>query len=78
MAAIPGARVAESDDLAGELPSPISPPSGCRFHTRCPYATEECRTTEPEMRQVSEGHFLACHHPVLSEGQSVTVGATSP
>ena len=46
--------------LSGELPSPVDPPSGCRFHTRCPYATEKCRTQEPEMRPV-EGRMVACH-----------------
>ena len=48
--------------LEGELPSPIDPPSGCVFHTRCPYATEECRCAVPEMKTVSEGHRVACHH----------------
>ena len=47
--------------LEGELPSPIDPPSGCVFHTRCPYATERCRRETPEMRSVGEGHKLACH-----------------
>ena len=46
--------------LSGELPSPVDPPAGCRFHTRCPYATEKCRTQEPEMRPV-EGRIVACH-----------------
>ena len=46
--------------LSGELPSPVDPPSGCRFHTRCPYATEKCRTQEPEMKPV-EGRMVACH-----------------
>lgn len=46
--------------LRGELPSPVNPPSGCRFHTRCPYATDKCRTQEPEMRPV-EGRMVACH-----------------
>lgn len=47
--------------LQGELPSPIDPPKGCRFHTRCPYATEECRTREPELREV-DGRMVACHY----------------
>ena len=46
--------------LPGELPSPVDPPSGCRFHTRCPYATSECRNTEPEMKRV-KGRMVACH-----------------
>lgn len=46
--------------LAGELPSPVNPPAGCRFHTRCPYATEKCRRVEPQLREV-EGRKVACH-----------------
>ena len=47
--------------LSGEIPSPLDPPKGCRFHTRCPYATDECRQIEPEMREV-DGRTVACHH----------------
>ena len=47
--------------LDGELPSPLSPPSGCPFHTRCPLATEKCRMVFPETKQAAEGHFVACH-----------------
>ena len=46
--------------LTGELPSPVNPPAGCRFHTRCPYATEKCRTVEPQLQEV-EGRKVACH-----------------
>lgn len=46
--------------LPGELPSPVDPPSGCRFHTRCPYATAECKNTEPKMKSV-KGRMVACH-----------------
>jgi len=48
--------------LQGDVPSPINPPSGCRFHTRCPFATEICRTTPPIWEAVSPGHNVACHH----------------
>jgi peptide/nickel transport system ATP-binding protein len=66
MAAIPGAELqVEESILEGELPSAIDPPTGCRFNTRCPAATDECRTVEPELRDVGENHFVACHHPVL-------------
>jgi oligopeptide/dipeptide ABC transporter ATP-binding protein len=47
--------------LKGDVPSPINPPSGCRFHTRCPYAEARCRVEEPAMREVKPGHFAACH-----------------
>ncbi|MGP4018721.1 ABC transporter ATP-binding protein [Saccharopolyspora sp. 5N708] len=50
---------------AGEMPSPMSPPSGCRFRTRCPRATERCATEVPEMREVAPGRLAACHHPIL-------------
>ena len=47
--------------LRGDVPSPINPPSGCRFHTRCPYVFDRCRTEEPLLRRVGEGHQSACH-----------------
>ncbi len=47
--------------LTGDLPSPIDPPSGCKFHTRCPYATETCRREQPQRRQVGPDHVAACH-----------------
>ena len=56
----PTARVFEKPLLTGELPSPIDPPTGCRFHTRCPYATERCRGEQPELRPVN-GRLVACH-----------------
>ena len=47
--------------LKGEVPSPINPPKGCRFHTRCPYAFDRCRSEEPKLRLLADDHFTACH-----------------
>lgn len=47
--------------LTGDVPSPINPPKGCRFHTRCPYAFDRCRVEEPQFREVQTGRFAACH-----------------
>jgi len=48
--------------LEGDIPSPINPPKGCKFHTRCRYVSGECKETEPQFREVEPGHFAACHH----------------
>jgi len=53
--------------LKGDVPSPINPPSGCRFHTRCPFVFDRCRTEEPELRQAAEGQWAACHLDTLPE-----------
>ena len=47
--------------LKGDLPSPVNPPKGCLFHTRCPYCTEKCKTERPEFKEISNGHFVKCH-----------------
>jgi len=54
--------------LAGDVPSPITPPAGCRFHTRCPYVFDRCRVEEPASIEVKLGHFVACH---LREARAV-------
>ncbi len=56
----PETRLEDKNILQGDIPSPIDPPKGCRFHTRCPYATEKCREEEPELRSVG-GRQVACH-----------------
>lgn len=57
-------REERSYHLQGEIPSPSSPPSGCRFHTRCPFVTSRCREEEPQLRQLASGHLAACHFPL--------------
>jgi oligopeptide/dipeptide ABC transporter ATP-binding protein len=56
----PDAKRKAAQRLGGDVPNPISPPAGCRFHTRCPHAMERCEDKEPELVEVSPGHFLSC------------------
>ncbi|RNL67470.1 ABC transporter ATP-binding protein [Zhongshania marina] len=63
LAAIPrlGSSPEESSQIGGDIPSPMAPPAGCRFHTRCAYAQAECSKQAPELRAESASHFTACH-----------------
>ncbi|MBS3950431.1 MAG: ABC transporter ATP-binding protein [Peptococcaceae bacterium] len=47
--------------LTGDVPSPINPPAGCRFHTRCAYVVDQCKSVAPEWRELRPDHFVACH-----------------
>ncbi|MGW0963337.1 ABC transporter ATP-binding protein [Streptomyces gelaticus] len=77
----PKRRSAKSERilLKGDVPSPISPPSGCRFHTRCWKATQVCKTQEPPLASLKTGHQVACHHPENAPdqvpGETVTAAA---
>ncbi|QFY63301.1 ATP-binding cassette domain-containing protein (plasmid) [Rhizobium grahamii] len=63
LAAVPDpSRRKQAAPITGDLPSPHNPPSGCRFHTRCPLATDICRVEDPAFRQFGSGHAAACHH----------------
>lgn len=67
MEAIPTTEDESKKDLVtieGDIPSPINPPSGCKFHTRCKYATDKCKDIVPEWRELKPGHFVACHYPL--------------
>jgi oligopeptide/dipeptide ABC transporter ATP-binding protein len=64
--------------VGGEPPNPIRPPSGCRFHTRCPRATEVCRAVEPQLTEYANGHLAACHHPQNVTTQEILSATRSP
>jgi oligopeptide/dipeptide ABC transporter ATP-binding protein len=71
-------RARERPIVGGEPPNPIAPPPGCRFHTRCPRATEICRTAEPQLTEYANGHLAACHHPQSVTTAEVTAATRSP
>jgi peptide/nickel transport system ATP-binding protein len=54
-------RKTQFQPIVGEIPSPLSPPSGCHFHPRCPHAQPRCREERPRLREVAPGHLSACH-----------------
>ncbi|MFJ8235591.1 ABC transporter ATP-binding protein [Ureibacillus sp. NPDC094379] len=64
LSAVPSTTIGNKKErivLNGELPSPLNPPSGCKFHERCPFATTECKKSEPIKKEVRKNHFVACH-----------------
>jgi oligopeptide/dipeptide ABC transporter ATP-binding protein len=69
------ARSRNKSVLQGELPSPLNPPPGCSFNTRCPMARERCREEQPVLRTLADGHMVACHYDLL--GQSAALPAAS-
>ncbi len=78
LAAIPTTDLEDRDKpqmiLEGDIPSPVNPPSGCKFHTRCRYATEECKHMTPELRELDDDHFVACHHPLAFKERLEAMG----
>jgi oligopeptide/dipeptide ABC transporter ATP-binding protein len=65
-------ETADAPEVKGEPPSPINPPNGCRFHPRCPRATQICEQTEPQLAAFGDGHRAACHHPLIQASPAKT------
>ena len=63
--------------VSGEPPNPIRPPSGCRFHTRCPAATDICKRVEPQLTEYAGGHLAACHHPQNVTAEEIAAASRS-
>jgi oligopeptide transport system ATP-binding protein len=72
------ARKRERIVLEGDVPSPINPPTGCRFHPRCRYATEICREVEPPLADYGNGHLAACHHPLNVDTATLAAVRAAP
>ena len=64
--------------LEGDIPSPVNPPPGCKFHTRCKYATDICMHVIPELEEITPGHFVACHHRLSTSCEANFVGNRTP
>jgi len=65
--------VVERHPIEGEPPSPVLPPPGCRFNTRCPAVQDRCTVEEPQLREIADGHFVACHYPVFGGEAPVSI-----
>ena len=82
LTSIPGAEavVGQAPPMRStELPSPVNPPTGCRFRTRCPLATDRCAAEEPLLRAAGDGHYVACHNVVVpAETHPTTETKTEP
>jgi oligopeptide/dipeptide ABC transporter ATP-binding protein len=72
------ARKRERIVLEGDVPSPINPPSGCRFHPRCRYATQVCHEVEPPLTDYGNGHLAACHHPLNVDAATLAAASAAP
>ncbi len=70
-------RARTREVVTGEPPNPINPPSGCRFHTRCPRATDVCSQVEPQLTEYANGHLAACHHPQHVDASEITAAKRS-
>jgi len=68
----PDRKIASEGQVKGEVPSAVRIPSGCRFHPRCPYAEEICKTTEPELLEIKSSHWSACHFADSFQGKALT------